>query len=924
MSRPTVFVSYSHRDEVWKDRLRPQLGVLQRAGHIAIWDDRRIGAGSTWYDEIKRVMDQAAVAVCLISADYLDSDFVTKEEIPYLLERRQWDGMVLIPVLVRPCPWEVVPWLEPTQMLPRDGKSVAEDFQGKEDGIFAEVARTILRVMTDSNYRLPAPPPPRWPPPEKIDLTRLPATGAELFGRQRELELLDEAWQSDGAHIVSLVAWGGVGKSTLVNKWLEQLAVDNYRGARRVFGWSFHSQGAGERVTAADQFFEAALGWFGDPDPKVGSPWDKAERLADLARREKTLLLLDGLEPLQSPDTYERGQVKDPALATLLTELARRNHGLCVITTRLPVADLAAFEDTTQQVNLEQMSAQAGRALLRIRGVQGTDAELEGATREFGHHALALNLLAAWLQDIPGRHILHASGVPDLDIPEAEGKHPRRLMLAFERRFGAGPELELLRMLGLFDRPADGRALEALRSAPAIADLTVHLHGLSEVGWMGALERLRRSRSIAAESKDQPDSIDAHPLIREHFGERLRRTQPLAWRLGNDRLYEHLKGTTKEFPDSLAEMAPLHTSLIHACRAGRQQEALVEVYWRRILREREYFSTRKLGAFGADLAALSGFFEVPWTQPIGGLTEAAKGFVLFQAGLRLRALGRPVEAAEPLQASLRVRIQEEDWRNAAGTASNVSELYLTLGDLDQALAYAKQGLELAERSRIDGERIGRRPTLATALHQAGRSSDAEAVFREAERMQQTRQPDFPLLFSSGGFRYSELLLDQGKYQEVHGRGLEVLKRAERSGASPLSIGLTQLTLGRALLRLAQEQRAADLTEATHYLERAVENLQRAGRQDFLPLGLLARMELRRVQGDLDRSQSDLDRGMTIATRGGMGLHQADCHLGYARLHLARGSKEAARESLGTAREMIERMGYHRRDREVEELGRELA
>lgn len=63
--------------------------------------------------------------------------------------------------------------------------------------------------------------------------------------------------------------------------------------------------------------------------------------------------------------------------------------------------------------------------------------------------------------------------------------------------------------------------------------------------------------------------------------------------------------------------------------------------------------------------------------------------------------------------------------------------------------------------------------------------------------------------------------------------------------------------------------------------------------------------------------------MSIAKRGSMGLHQADCHLEYARLCQAEGKKEKAREHLRTAKEMIERMGYHLRDEEVEELEREL-
>ena len=415
MTLPTVFISYSHKDEAWKNLLGPHLEVLEQQDRITIWDDRQIDPGGKWFNEIKQVMDRASVTVCLISADYLSSDFCTKEEIPYLLERREKDGMILIPVLLRPCLWKAVPWLKEIQMLPRDGKSVSRDFSDGPDEVFAEVAENIFETIDNPEYKTPEPTP-LWSPPEKIDIHHLPMTGEELFGRQKQLEMLDKAWKSDNTHIVSFVAWGGVGKSTLVNKWLEHMGTDNYRGASRVFAWSFYSQGTGERVTSADIFIAEALDWFGDPDPSAGSPWDKGARLAELIRKNKTLLVLDGLEPLQSYYDFERGKIKDPALATVISELARQNSGLCVITTREAVADLTLFQETVCQEDLELISAEAGRALLRVSGVQGTDLELERATCSFGNHALAGSLLGVYLHEIPGHDISNASGIPDLDI----------------------------------------------------------------------------------------------------------------------------------------------------------------------------------------------------------------------------------------------------------------------------------------------------------------------------------------------------------------------------------------------------------------------------------------------------------------------------------------------------------------------------
>src|SRR5260221_6713610 len=118
-------------------------------------------------------------------------------------------------------------------------------------------------------------------PQDKISIARLPTSGAELFGREAELKLLDDAWENPNTNILSFVAWGGVGKTALVNHWLKKrMARDNYRGAQRAYGWAFLSQGTSERAASADLFIDKALRWFGDADPTAGSPWDKGERLA--------------------------------------------------------------------------------------------------------------------------------------------------------------------------------------------------------------------------------------------------------------------------------------------------------------------------------------------------------------------------------------------------------------------------------------------------------------------------------------------------------------------------------------------------------------------------------------------------------------------------------------------------------------------
>jgi len=281
------------------------------------------------------------------------------------------------------------------------------------------------------------------PPPlprDKISIARLPITGSDLFGRDGELKLLDEAWESPDTNIITFIASGGAGKTALVNHWrIRHMLPDNYRGAERIYGWSFYSQGTSERAASADLFIDQALRWFGDTDPTQGSPWDKGERLAGFIRQTRTLLILDGLEPLQHPPGYHEGRLKDAALQVLLVELAEKQPGLCVISTRERVGDLVEFENgTVIQHDLEQLSPQAGTQLLRALKVTGDADELEQTTKEYAGHALALTLLGSYLSDVCGGDIRRRDEIENLEDDVRHGRHAERVMRAYEKWLGEG------------------------------------------------------------------------------------------------------------------------------------------------------------------------------------------------------------------------------------------------------------------------------------------------------------------------------------------------------------------------------------------------------------------------------------------------------------------------------------------------------
>src|SRR5262245_45639754 len=482
--------------------------------------------------------------------------------------------------------------------------------------------------------------------PKKISIARLPITGSDLFGRENDISFLDDAWANQQVNVVTIAAWGGVGKSTLVNHWLRRMAAEHYRSAQLVFGWSFYRQATTGQTSSADEFLDAALPWFGDPDPRLGTAWEKGERLAKLVGHRRTLLILDGLEPLQNPPGPQEGRLREPSLQALLRDLAAFNTGLCVITTRTPIADIADYErSTAPRRSLEHLSSDAGPQLLRALGVNGHEAELRSASDEFRGHCLALTLLGSYLTDacngdIRRREEVSARLAHDL----RQGAHARKVMESYESWLGEGAELAILRMLGLFDRPADEQTFGVLLKSPAIAGLTESLNDLRSTEWQTILAKLRRARLLAREDPHNPGQLDTHPLVREYFGEQLRSQQAEAWKECNRRLYHYYQTLAPQLPNSFREMEPLFSAVICGCNAGLFREALHEVYIPRIQRGDASFAANILGARSALLSVLVHFFERGrWGSPAEtaaagqSLTAEDQLFILMQAGMYLAA-----------------------------------------------------------------------------------------------------------------------------------------------------------------------------------------------------------------------------------------------------------------------------------------------
>ena len=799
-----------------------------------------------------------------------------------------------------------------------------------------QIANLILERLAINDRAAGVPGPEASGAPGRVAPTRLIHVAEELFGREKELKALDAAWADPNVRVVTFVAWGGVGKTSLVAKWAAGLDL----GGADYFDWSFYSQGTREEGNATGEpFLNAALRFFGgDEGEKLAestvSAWDKGAKLAGFVAKRKALLIVDGLEPLQYPPSSPMaGHLKDQGVTALLKGLAQSNSGLCVVTTREGVKDLSAFHgNSAPEWSLERLSPAAGVALLEGLRVEGNEKDLEALVEAVDGHALTLNLVGTFLVRAHGGDVRKRDRVK-LEKADArvQGGHAFKAIAAYENWLGGEKEegarqLAILRLLGLFDRPATADCLDALRKEPAIPELTNALVGLDEEDWNLATASLSDCGLVSEER----GALDAHPLVREYFAHQLLNKNMEAWRAAHGRLFEHLRDSTPHQPDTLEGLQPLYQAVAHGCHAGRQQEVCDEIYRDRINRGQEFYSTNKLGAFGTDLGAVACFFDPPWRRVSPALSEADQAWLLNQAAFRLRALGRLTEALEPMRAGLAMRIAQEVWTSAARIASNLSELGLTLGDVAAAVREAEQSVTFADRSGDAFLRLYMRTTHADALHQAGRRSDALPLFREAEGQQGERQPQYPRLYSLQGFRYCDLLLAQAEraagqgavaeadaaavFSELREALREVEERGRKMfewrvpGDSVLDIALDHLTLGRAAL-YRSILFGSDPAPARAEIEQAVDGLRRAGTLDHLPKGLLTRAWLHFVERDPNAARADLDEAQEIAERGPMPLYLAD-------IALYRGRLFGDREALAVSRGLIETHGYYRRREEL--------
>jgi internalin A len=145
-----AFISYSHKDSDGLGQLRAALSPLERLNKLDIWDDRAIDAGVDWDKEIFSELENADIIICLISADFVNSDFCYDKELGVALKEHEIGKKVVIPIRYRSCDWSELPISR--LQSPGDGWIYSKEDKDIEWTKFSKSLRPVLDKVKQRKF----------------------------------------------------------------------------------------------------------------------------------------------------------------------------------------------------------------------------------------------------------------------------------------------------------------------------------------------------------------------------------------------------------------------------------------------------------------------------------------------------------------------------------------------------------------------------------------------------------------------------------------------------------------------------------------------------------------------------------------------------------------------------------------------------
>jgi nucleoside phosphorylase/tetratricopeptide (TPR) repeat protein len=646
-----------------------------------------------------------------------------------------------------------------------DGKASADagGSQARASAAAADFAATVLERFYELRHGLGP----------KIGVNRLPTDLANVIGRAQTLRQLTAVWRDPVKTVASLTAWAGTGKTAVARAWSEQVAPLLESGGF-LFSWSFYDQGTSSGHTSTDEFFVTLLEFLEVDDPQRLSPWRRVEDALNLCRARSGIVVLDGLEPLQYSDGIELGCITDRPLAAFVDAWASTaSLSTLVLTSRVPIAGVGIHHVALELPNL---SPTAGADALEFFGLDDARSTLVTLASAVDGHCMSLRLVARFLSVCKPRTPRdHAAAA--LEALRQPARKIARLLGWYQDYLADTPQCDLLRSVGLFDRPAPFDALYAVHASPVIDHINPLTHDLSVHELELAVDELAMLGLVRVDRFANPPTIDAHPLLRESFGREIERDARDGWMEAHGRLYAHFAASLVGPATSAADLNVLYRAAKHGVLAGKAACVVATLLRDRVQQGNRSFATKILQAANADLVTLTLFFSDDWSTVRVDLNDTDERWLRGHVVYDLRVLGE-------VQQALRLCEQLFDMTSAVDKpartvlSANASHLSLLSGDLVTARRLGRQAVDASTPlPPASAERIAAARALGNALLHLGDPRCSDLLEREAlsNNAVNTIHPAF---LSPVGFRYGTLLIARCEEGLFRGSDHHALGRVE--------------------------------------------------------------------------------------------------------------------------------------------------
>jgi tetratricopeptide (TPR) repeat protein len=689
------------------------------------------------------------------------------------------------------------------------------------------------------------------PVPLSHDLHNQTPPEPNFVGRKDELSRITQWYRDIDVHIGVLVGWGGFGKSALARKWFDSLKRNKIH-PDAIFWYGFY------RNPYLDRFLDALLSYLSEKTDLTTS-WQKVDEIKKHLTEREYLIILDGLEEMQEQKKGERyGFLKHPEFLDLLKFIADAEfRGLCLITTRTPLAELKAYLQY-KEYEVERLNIEDGVKLLNKIGVRGTEEEKKDLVEKHNGYALSLTLVANYLvRDFEG-DIKEAE-----KIPEIYGK-VERLLRWYDDHLSSD-QRAFMRIFSLFrGAVGDSEFNKVFREYIKLSDF----HFKELVRDLTERRLIQSSESKAKVLHSSTDSLEykplglstytTHPLIKGYFEESFTEEDK---RECHKRIYQYFGEIAPKEPQTLEDMQPLFEQVYHGCSAGLYDEVRDNVYRDRIRRGDEHFITHKLGAWETDLSLAQTFFSKGNFSQLPLVSKKVdQGWLLAVAGLALLCTGRPKEAEKLLNTAVNLYIEDNKIAYASVGFCNLADLRFRMGELESALNSAEEALKMAEKAESDKDIRNSKAYLGQILYLLGRNREAEENFKKADELEKKISGHW--LYGIWGVFYADFLISINKIDEA-----------------------SELT-----------QQNIEICKENNWIN----NISRCHR---------VLSAICRIKKDYREAEEHLNTSLEIAKKVGMPYLEIEALIEYGRLYLEKKEYKSAIDTANQALKLCERTGF---------------